>query len=308
MIRVSIIICTLNREAVLCQTLRRVVALVRLREDTELIVVDQTRQHHEETERCLTELKGAFQLHRVDFASLTRARNYGIRQAIGEIILFLDDDVEPTLSLIDAHLACYRNISVWGVGGCTLLPGQAKVSKAELSQHELNDLQRGRVNRFDLDWGRMISWTPGCNMSFRREKLFEVGGFDEAFYGVAIGEEVELCWRLCNAGGAIAYAPDAELVHLVNPSGGCRDAYKGAEITAQFLDNQYYLLARMGRRRISRWLALFKQCRIIALNKASLCDGTWIERLGWCWRGLRRALQSTGRLPVRGLLCIDLRR
>lgn len=299
---ISIIICTLNREEVLCNTLRSVVRLLEGRQDGELIVVDQTCRHTEVTENCLNELAKSFRWERVDFASLTRARNHGVRLARGEIILFLDDDVEPSPHLIDEHLACFDKPEIWGVGGCALLPGKKKLSRGDLTSSELSEIATNRSNRFDLDWPRITSWASGCNMSFRREKLFEVGGFDEAYYGVAVGEEVELCWRLCQAGGIIVYAPDAELVHLVNPSGGCRDAYKGAEMTAQFLDNQNYHLTRIGKGGIARWMALFSQCRIIALNRTSLRDGTWIERLKWCWGGVRRLLQFTGRVPVLGLL------
>lgn len=301
-LRLSIIICTLNREEVLCNTLRNVVTLIQGRTDAELIVVDQTRSHDLATERCFAELAGAFQLHRADFASLTRARNYGIRHARGEIILFLDDDVEPSSNLIDEHLACYANPDVWGVGGCTLLPGKGKLSKTDFSPSELRSLELERTHRFDLDWPRTIGWAPGCNMSFRREKLFAVGGFDEAFYGVAVGEEAELCYRIRQAGGIIQYSPEAVLVHLVNPSGGCRAATENTERTAQLLDNQYYHLSRIGRTGFTRWKALLSQCRTIVLNRRTLREGTWF---GWgiaCGGGLLRALQNKGRKPQLGLI------
>lgn len=299
---ISIVICTLNREEVLCNTLRSVVALMQGRTDAELIVVDQTRSHDEATERCLAELAETLHLHRVDFASLTRARNHGIRQSRGEIILFLDDDIEPSSNLLNEHLACYTDPDVWGVGGCTLLPGKGKLSKRDFSPAALRSLEFERTTRFDLDWPRTMGWAPGCNMSFRREKLIAVGGFDEAFYGIAVGEEAELCYRVRQAGGIIQYAPEAALVHLVNPSGGCRTATESAERTAQLLDNQYYHLSRIGRTGFARWKALFSQCRTIALNRTTFREGTWLEWLIVCGRGIQRTLQNAGRKPKLGLL------
>lgn len=296
--QISIIICTLNREAVLCETLRRVAALIKDRDDAELIVVDQTQKHQDATEQCLTELGEVMQLHRVEFTSLTRARNYGIRQAVGEIILFLDDDVEPSPNLIDEHLACFVEPDVWGVGGCTLLPGKAKLSRADLSSHELANLKSGRTNRFDLDWPRLTTWAPGCNMSFRRDKLFEVGGFDEAFYGMAIGEETELCYRIRNVGGLIAYSPSAELVHLVEPTGGCRDARIEDERTAQMLDNANYMLRKIEMPWLERWRILIRQSRTIAFNKRTMREWTWFERCASCISGLRRALRNRDRQPI----------
>lgn len=300
--RVSIVLCTLNREIVLCNTLRQVSALVARRNDAELIVIDQTRKHDEATEACLAALAGAIQLHRVGFASLTCARNYGIRQACGEIILFLDDDVEPSPNLIDEHLVCYSDPAVWGVGGCTLLPGGRKLSRSGLSQRELVDLDSGRTNRFDLDWPRQMTWTPGCNMSFRREKLFAVGGFDEAFYGMAIGEEAELCHRVLRAGGKIRYAPDAQLVHLVNPSGGCRDARAEEERIAQLLDNGIYYHTRVGDSFCKIVMLMTRQCRAVIFSRASIRDGTWPHKLFACWRGISRALRNSGRPACHGLL------
>ena len=274
------------------------------RTDAELIVVDQTRSHDEATERCLTDLAGTLHLHRVGFASLTRARNHGVRHARGEIILFLDDDVEPSPNLLNEHLACYAAPNGWGVGGCTLLPGKGKLSKSDFSPAALRSLELERTNRFDLDWPRTMGWAPGCNMSFRRDKLFAVGGFDEAFYGMAVGEEAELCYRIRQAGGTILYSPAAALVHLVNPSGGCRAAVENFERTAQLLDNQYYHLTRIGRTGITRWKALLGQCRTIAINRRTLREGTWFSWGLACVHGMQRALRNANRKPKPGLACL----
>lgn len=299
MLLFSIIICTLNREEILCSTLRRVVDLISGRTDGEVIVVDQTRQHSEATERCLQELAdGGVRWERVDFASLTRARNHGVRLARGEIILFLDDDVEPSPQLLDEHLACYADAAVWGVGGCTLLPGGRKLSKEMLNASDLKMIETGVGNRFDLDWPRNMTWAPGCNMSFRRNKLVHVGGFDEAFYGMAIGEETEFCYRIRKAGGIIAYAPAAELVHLVDPAGGCRDARAEDERTAQMLDNANYMLNMIGTPWLERWRILIRQCRTVAFNRRSLKEWTWGARCMSCVRGLRRAVLNQSRKPI----------
>jgi GT2 family glycosyltransferase len=298
---VTIIVCTLNREEVLCDTLRRVVTLIEHRNDAELIVVDQTRKHQDATEQCLTELAGGLQLYRVEFACLTRARNHGIRQATGEIILFLDDDVEPSPDLIDEHLACYADPAVWGVAGCTLLPGARKLSRSELSPRELADLEAGRTNRFDLDWPRRTTWAPGCNMSFRRDQLFQVGGFDEAFYGMAIGEEAELCHRLRLAGGHIQYSPNAKLIHLVSPSGGCRDAKKESERITQLLDNAWYFHTRINTPVHRKLLVILKQCFTIVACRQSIREWTWPIKAQACRRGVSTAFHHRRRTPILGL-------
>jgi GT2 family glycosyltransferase len=191
---------------------------------------------------------------------------------------------------------------VWGVGGCTLLPGTKKISRDALSAAELNKLETGRGNRFDLDWPRITTWAPGCNMSFRHNKLINVGGFDEAFYGVAIGEEAELCFRIKLAGGTIFYSPAAEVFHLINPTGGCRDAQREAELTAQLLDNAWYYHSRIRTALPFKLGGVLRQCITITFNRASLREWTWPRKMDICWQGIMRAFANRGRTPKLGFL------
>ena len=48
---------------------------------------------------------------------LPHARNYGLRRAIGEVIIFCDDDVIPGHNFIENHLQNYKEKDVGGVGG-----------------------------------------------------------------------------------------------------------------------------------------------------------------------------------------------
>ena len=52
---------------------------------------------------------------------------------------------------------------------------------------------------------------PGCNMSFRREALQTVGGFDTRFR--VAGDDVDICWRLQESGETIGFCPGAVVVH-----------------------------------------------------------------------------------------------
>lgn len=303
MTRVSIIICTLNREKVLCETVRAVLSLLDGRDDAELLVIDQTRRHEPETEACLSGLAGSLQWHRVDFASLTRARNHGVRLASGGIILFLDDDVVPEAGLIDAHLRCYDDPGVVGVGGCTLHPGERRHSRTELSAGELQKLDAGQDDRFDIDWERDTSWTRGCNMSFRRDWLFRVGGFDEAFYGAALGEEVELCHRLRQAGGRLRYAPDAGVLHLVNPSGGCRDEVVQAERLTQVLRNTWFYWTQTGVPLPAKLMKTWRANIRPYLIGRSLCrSGRWLASVIATCRAVQQSIRAPSMQPSPGLL------
>ncbi|RMF03009.1 MAG: hypothetical protein D6768_06920, partial [Chloroflexi bacterium] len=59
----------------------------------------------------------------------------------------------------------------------------------------------------------------GCNMSFRRSVLKQVGGFDPAFDAAAysVFEEVDVCTRIRRAGFILIFEPQAAVHHLNAP-------------------------------------------------------------------------------------------
>ena len=62
------------------------------------------------------------------------------------------------------------------------------------------------------DTERPIDWQSGCCAMFRSTLLKRLGGFDEQFFYHY--EEVDLCWRVWNAGYPILYTPTVEITHL----------------------------------------------------------------------------------------------
>ena len=52
---------------------------------------------------------------------------------------------------------------------------------------------------------------PGCNMAFRREVLEAIAGFDPQFR--VAGDDVDVCWRLREAGFRIGFSPAAVVWH-----------------------------------------------------------------------------------------------
>jgi hypothetical protein len=52
---------------------------------------------------------------------------------------------------------------------------------------------------------------PGCNMAFEKSWLDRVGGCDPVFR--AAGDDVDLCWRLQEAGGRLGFHPAAVVWH-----------------------------------------------------------------------------------------------
>ncbi|MFH1516934.1 MAG: glycosyltransferase [Pseudomonadota bacterium] len=96
--QVSLIIPTYNREELLVAILA-----CALQQDCtayEIILVDQTAQHTPETEEFLSDHAAQIKLIRQSPPSLTKARNEGIRQAKGDVIVFIDDDTSFSLVIM----------------------------------------------------------------------------------------------------------------------------------------------------------------------------------------------------------------
>ena len=82
-----------------------------------------------------------------------------------------------------------------------------------------------RVQPHEIDHGqhdavRDVFVAPGGSSLIRADLFEEIGGFDPAI--VAMGEDLDLCWRAQVVGARIIVAPDARVRHLEELAGGSR--------------------------------------------------------------------------------------
>lgn len=264
---ISVIIPTYGREEPLRDTLEDV-----LQQDYpnfEILVVDQTRQHKPPIEAYLKQLANDCKISwfRVDWASLPGARNYGVRRASGEIVVFIDDDIRMPVGYLKAHARNYQERPEIGAvggrvfdrmklsekGGWGLSPGDGALDKTlPDSRLEIEDLPPEAMDPgiawYHIDLvhtvkpQRVIS-ARGCNMSYRRDIFTQYGlWFDERFRGSAVREESDFCLRLRSTGYQIWYAPDAYLVHLGEETGGCHDiSTRSLQYQVTFYHNHFLM-------------------------------------------------------------------
>ena len=119
---VSVIVPTFGRDQVLCETLDSLFA--QDYERSEIIVVDQSSSHSDETRNYLNRNSGKFVYETLTQPSLANALNRGIQRARGEIIVLLDDDVVASPSLLSAHVSEYTDESVGATAGQVLEIGE----------------------------------------------------------------------------------------------------------------------------------------------------------------------------------------
>lgn len=68
------------------------------------------------------------------------------------------------------------------------------------------------VGGFDHNRACRADWLKAAVLLIRREAVEGVGGFDPSFF--VFGDEVDLCYRLHQAGWEVVFYPDAEFVHV----------------------------------------------------------------------------------------------
>lgn len=229
--RISVIVPTYGREEPLKDTIEDV-----LKQDYpnfELLVVDQTAVHKPEIAAYLEQKSssGKIQLFRVNWASLPGARNYAVRRTSGEIILFIDDDVQIPAGYLEAHARNYlERPEVGAVAGRVFDRMKLADSGNNLKIEDLPpEAMDPGIAWYYIDLVHTVKpqrvlTARGCNMSFRREIFTKYGlQFDERFRGSAVREESDFCLRVRQTGLQIWYDPGAYLVHLGEDTGGCHD-------------------------------------------------------------------------------------
>jgi GT2 family glycosyltransferase len=294
----SIVIPTLNREVVLCETIESLLGCGGAESLVEILVIDQSPAHEPETLLWINKLceNNLVQYHRVCFRGTTKARNHGTRLARGDVIIFVDDDIIACPGFIQKHLKEYEDVSVAGVAGCVLHAGQRKLAECDLDASTISRVKRGKQALFNLGFAYEARWAAGCNMSYRREWIYKAGGFDENFYGVAVGEEPEFCHRLRLAGGYMRFAPDAEVFHRANPDGGSRDVKDPKEGFIAWVDNAVYCGLCTKTNWLTRALELLRVAQLSLINSKVLRSGRLPYYLSWCWTGVKK---GTHRFLVR---------
>jgi GT2 family glycosyltransferase len=280
----SVVIATLNRDKPLCNTLRYFLefeAYPRF----EVIVIDQSTRHDVQTLEFLAAWAPKMSYTRTQYQNLPRARNDGARRARGEIVVYVDDDVEPREGFLSGHSDAYADPDVLGVTGPAPVPGQPLRNREEIGEEAWAALLARRHVRFDVNFPYSAQWAIGCNMSFRRWVIGQVGGFDENFIGPA-GEDAEFSHRVLKV-GRIQYAPAAQLVHLKAPSGGLRDALGQARYVMQAaFDINYFWFKVEAPRRLRRRMVM-RTFREQVVNRRALMSGRCFSFTLAFLRGLR---------------------
>jgi GT2 family glycosyltransferase len=142
------------------------------------------------------------------------ANNRGAREAHGDVLLLLNNDVRITENVIDPIATHLRNSSSTGVLGVGLrnVDGSRQQSGGPfLSIWNEWQIRRGNI----VDPGAEIfqrDWVSAAALAIRRPLFEHISGFDEGYF--MYYEDIDLCRRAHNAGAAVAMLRSPSVVHL----------------------------------------------------------------------------------------------
>lgn len=170
--------------------------------DYEVILVDDGST--DATQQLATQFPKIRYFRHSTNLGLSVARNTGIAAATGEVVAFTDSDCRADEDWLYYLVGDLLGSEFDGVGGPNLLPPEdsavasaVMVSPGGPAHVMLNDREAEHI--------------PGCNMAFYKSALVEINGFDPIF--TKAGDDVDICWRLQQAGMKIGFSPAAFVWH-----------------------------------------------------------------------------------------------
>ncbi len=258
------------------------------------------------------------------------ARTTGYAAGTQPFVAFVDADVAPSADWVQRLRPFFADPVVAAVGP-RVLPEVTGASPIELYEQTRSELDMGSAPSRVVA-GVPAGWLPSAAMMVRRSAI--LGAPFEA--GLRIGEDVDLIWRLDEAGWTVRYVPEVVCLHQVRNSlreFSARRAGYGSSaadlerrhprrlIPAQPTFHGLAVLAALATRR--PWLAagvtaleFARQLRVLGsrvpasvaaemTGRTILSDWHWtghVLRRDWWPVGLLVALASTRSKIARGLL------
>lgn len=168
----SVIIPTFQRRDVVCDAVRAACAIEYSGKVELIVVIDGSTDGTDDALNALP-CKRSLKVVVQENQGAAAARNRGAREATGDILLFLDDDMICSADIIEQHAAMYRSGADAVVGD---FPTDSESPDGFLSDsiadQEHWHREGAALTPFDVFTGQL---------SVRRRVFEELGGFDESF-------------------------------------------------------------------------------------------------------------------------------
>ncbi|CAN5331115.1 hypothetical protein BH10PSE2_BH10PSE2_07520 [soil metagenome] len=227
--RITVIVPTRDEPAVLDACVRSLTACADRPEDLDIVVLDN-RSHLAETADTLHRLEetlGLTSLAVDEPFNWSRLNNIGAAHAVGEILVFANNDIEmltsgwdrvvrtqlsdPEVGIVGARLLYpdgtlqHVGVVLGAVGGRPVHEGRAEPAA-----------EGGPQNRWRRT--REVGAVTGAFLAVRSETFLAAGGFNE---NLAVAyNDLDFCLRVRSLGKAVVYASEIEAIHFESKTRG----------------------------------------------------------------------------------------
>ena len=208
---VSVVIVTYNRPDYVATCLDHLA--LQTAAPHEIIVVDSSPDTR--TRDLLVDRPVAYLRNEAGLGTMATSRAIGARHATGDVVAFIDDDAFAEPEWLEFLAKPYADPAVGAVGGRSRnnQPDEENIGLDEIGTFRPDGTLTGN---FAADPGHDVDvdHLQGCNMSFRRSVLAEIGGIHDHYPGTCLREESDISLRVRAAGHRIVYTPRAVVLHI----------------------------------------------------------------------------------------------
>jgi len=194
----SFIIPMLNEGANIARCLESILNLRMLKEEYEVIVVDNGSCDNSCSIVLSFENRLNLQLLEIPDVNISALRNSGVEKAKGKYLGFIDADCTVPVDWAVNAMAYLQKAEI-GIVGCTYeVPDFSWVART----WDLNNAKRRRLGE--------VAFVPAGCLAVSKEIFLLIDGFDEQ---LATNEDCDFCFRLKQKGKKVWSAPDIAVVH-----------------------------------------------------------------------------------------------
>lgn len=219
---ISVVVCSYNREKYIEDAIESLIHQSLDKDLFEILIIDNNSKDttaqlcQQLLEKYSTNYKLYYFLETQQ--GLSYARNRGIQEAKGSYICYIDDDAIAAPDFLEnIYNFVTENPHIGGVGG-KIIP-----KYVDGRPDWMNPFMEGLVSK--VDYGEKVfqfngtKYPIGCNMTYRKDKLQEIGMFDPDLGrkgdNIDGGEEKDIFFKINQLNLPVYYLPHVSVQHVI---------------------------------------------------------------------------------------------